>query len=160
MKNNSFTVRNSFTVKNTIALVVSICIFVGAVFAPATVETGCTKAQEQSVVASLPPLGACIIEAAGGDFVEAIDDPLSLVTAIATSCVAYGEATAAIIAQVIESWFAATPLALDAGVDSATDAAASASDAAVSSKIQAVSTQASRLLKVHAAALSILAASR
>jgi hypothetical protein len=130
--------------------VLAVGLSIGGFFVSDTLE-GCTKAQEQAVVATLPPLGACIIEAAGGDFVEALTDPASLISAVASSCMAYGSATASVIAQVIESWFAAAPAVL--GSDAAVDAVA---DAAVSAKLRgAASVQSARLRKVQAAALAL-----
>jgi hypothetical protein len=99
---------------------------------PSTV--GCTKAQEQAVVSTLPPLGACIVQAAASDFVAALSDPLSLVPAIVSMCGQYGEVTAGVILSVVESWFAAAP---------AVDAGPSPSDAGAPSLV------ATRLRRVH-----------
>ncbi len=96
----------------------------------------CTSAQGQSVVVTLPPLAACVIEAAGSDFVAALNDPLTLVPVIAGACAQYGLVTAESILAIIESWFASAP-SFDAG---ATDGAAAGG---------AVSVQAARLANVR-----------
>jgi hypothetical protein len=105
--------------------------------APELATTGCSALQEQAVVATLPKLGSCIIQAAGSDLIDALTDPYSLVPAIAAACSAYGIATAAAIAAVIESWFAGAPAAPDGGPPA--------------------TLQAQRLRRVHDAALATIA---
>lgn len=90
------------------------------------------------VETTVPPLVGCILQAAAGDFVEAIVDPASLVPAILGQCAQYGEVTAAAIIAAIESWFASTP---DAGSD-------------------AGSIQASRLRRVHDLLVGLSAAKK
>jgi hypothetical protein len=80
-------------------------------------------------------LGICILQASISDLVDAISDPLSLVPAIISSCLSYGEATVAQVIQIIEQALTANPVA-EAGPGDAV-------------RIQ-------RLKKVHAAALSRL----
>jgi hypothetical protein len=107
-------------------------ILTGMMWVPTTGcdETGCTKAQESEVMASLSPLALCIVQAASRDFVDALSDPISLLGAIDSACASYGKTTAAIVLTVIESWFRSVPKAPIA------DASASASIA-------------QRLLRVH-----------
>ncbi len=95
----------------------------------------CKPGQSQSVVVTLPPLAACVIEAAGSDFVAALNDPLTLVPVIAGACAQYGLVTAESILAIIESWFASAP-SFDAGPP----------DGAVGG---AVSVQAARLANVR-----------
>ncbi len=103
------------------------------------VAEGCNNPAGQNVVSTLPPLGACVIQAGGSDFVDAISDPATLIPAIISQCAQYGLLTAAAIVSYIESWFASAP-AVDAGPDGAAGAP--------------LSTQATRLRKVMSAALA------
>jgi hypothetical protein len=98
----------------------------------------CTPPSTTPIVNTLPALGACIIQAAGGDFVDALNDPATLIPAIISQCLQYGAATAQAIMAYLESWFADSPVT-DAG------AASAQSPAAI---VRA------RQMKVHAAALA------
>jgi hypothetical protein len=80
-------------------------------------------------------LGICILRASVSDLVDAIQDPLSLVPAIISACLSYGEATLAQVIQIIEQALSASPV-VDAGADGGV-----------------VSVSTVRLQKVHAAAL-------
>ena len=79
------------------------------------VTSSCTKEQSSQIVNTLPPLGACIAQAAISDIVEAIADPLSLVQAIIAQCTPYGVATVEQIVAVIESLLSAPPTSPEAG---------------------------------------------
>ncbi len=98
-----------------VLLALSVLVSVAGLCVGVSLETGCTKAQETAVVSTLPALGACIIQAAGSDFVAALTDPLSILPAVVAQCLPYGTATAAMVLSVIESWFAAAPATVDAG---------------------------------------------
>jgi hypothetical protein len=99
-------------------LVSGFLVFSGAsvVAFPAIFNEACNSQAGQQVLQTLPPLGACIIQAAGSDFVDALNDPASLVGVIVSECSQYGLVTAAMIVSEIESWFEAAPAALDSGV--------------------------------------------
>lgn len=90
------------------------------------------------ITSTLPSLGICVVQAAVGDIVEVISDPVSLIGAIISACSAYGTATVEQIIAWLESALASQPVVTsDAGAISVAVAKA-------------------RLSKVHAAALTQL----
>jgi hypothetical protein len=118
-----------------------IVLFVLCVLLPISIPAGvasCTPPSASSVVSTLPPLGACLIQAAGGDFVDALTDPATLIPAVISQCLQYGAATATSIVSYLDSWFASSP-SVDAGTGGAISPAA---------LVRA------RQMKVHAAALA------
>lgn len=61
------------------------------------------------LVASSEALGICVVEAAAADFVDALTDPASLVSAIIGSCASYGVATVEQVLATIEEAIGAAP---------------------------------------------------
>lgn len=118
--------------------------------APSALEGCNTPPPIAPVVNTLPPLGICIAQAAIGDIVDAINDPLSLVTAIINQCLPYGVATVEQVVQWIEVAFAAQPILVLPDAATAPDGAGTAPGSV------SLSVHRARLAKVHAAALSQL----
>src|SRR5580693_2996473 len=90
---------------------------------PASLEGCNTPPPTAPIVNSLPPLGICVAQAAIGDIVDAINDPLSLITAIINQCAPYGVATVEQVVQWVEIALASQPMlpSLDAASDALTD---------------------------------------
>lgn len=116
---------------------------------PAALE-GCNAPPPTTpIISSLPPLGICIASAALGDIVDAINDPLSLVTVIINQCAPYGIATVEQIVQWVEIALASQPV-LPSAADAATDVTV---DATAPNGGISLAVHRGRLAKVHAAAL-------
>ena len=116
-------------------LIVSVSLAIAAGLAIPLLPS-CTAAQGQALIQPSEQLGICILQAAVGDIVEAISDPLSLIPAIISSCGAYGVATVEQVIAIIEQALSSSPA--DAGATVA----------------------AMRLATVHSAALAFKAAKK
>jgi len=111
------------------------------VLSPAAETVGCGPVNAAPLVPVSEKLGMCILQAAVGDLVEAIADPVSLVQAVIGACRAYGVATIEQVIAIIEEAISSPP---------AVDAGAAPLSAA----------QHARLEKVHAAALALKASGK
>lgn len=77
--------------------------------------TACKDPSTPTFVNTLPPLGACIVQAAISDIMDIASDPLSAVQAVVSVCSQYGEVTIASILSYVEAAIAGQP-ALDGGL--------------------------------------------
>jgi hypothetical protein len=120
------------------ALVVSIAIVATPRIPTEPLEdvVGCAATSPASqLIAPSEKLGLCVLQAGVSDLIDAINDPASLVPAVVSACLQYGEATAAQIVTVIEEYFASPP--------------------AVDSGLALSSVQTARLTRLHDAALAL-----
>ena len=74
-----------------------------SLFAPSTTACKGGLPDPTPVTSTLPPLGVCAVQAALSDLAEAIQNPLSLVTAIMAACSSYGQLTVEALIGYVES---------------------------------------------------------
>jgi hypothetical protein len=117
----------------------------GGVTSAPEMQVGCgSNPGIQPLIQDTEKLGICVVQAAASDLPEAFSDPDSMLEAIASSCSAYGMATAAQILATVEEAIANSP---------ATQVPPSSPDAGTSSLVLA------RLKRVRDAAAHAVARS-